>query len=114
MLFDFTVENTAVVLVDHQVGTIEWAGGLTPEQREQVKLWARLTARFAKGAGMPIVLTSSLETEAQGSLLPEFQEILPDDTPRASGAPASSMPGRTRTSPMRCAPPARRTCSCPV
>ena len=75
----FTIENTAVILVDHQVGTINWAGGLTPDQREEVKLWARLTARFAKAAGMPIVLTSSLETEAQGLLLPEFQTILPDE-----------------------------------
>ena len=79
MLYDYTIENTALVLVDHQVGTLDWAGGLTPAQREEVKMWARLTARFAKGAGMPIVLTSSLETEAQGPLLPEFQEILPDE-----------------------------------
>jgi nicotinamidase-related amidase len=42
-------------------------------------LWARLTARFAKAAGMPIVLTSSLETEAQGLLLPEFQTLLPEE-----------------------------------
>ena len=28
---------------------------------------------------MPIVLTSSLETEAQGLLLPEFQTILPEE-----------------------------------
>lgn len=32
---------------------------------------------FAKSAGIPVVLTSSLETEAQGPLLPEFQTILP-------------------------------------
>ncbi len=79
MLNGFNIENTAVVLVDHQVGTIEWAGGLTPAQREEVKMWARLTARFAKAAGMPIVLTSSLETEAQGLLLPDFQTILPEE-----------------------------------
>ncbi len=75
----FTIENTAVVLVDHQVGTINWAGELTPEEREQLKLWARVMARFAKAAKMPIVLTSSLETEAQGALLPDFKEIIPDE-----------------------------------
>lgn len=74
---NFKIEDTAVVLVDHQVGTINWAGELTPAEREQLKLWVRVFARFAKAAGMPVVLTSSLETEAQGPLLPEFQTILP-------------------------------------
>lgn len=72
-----TVDNTALVLVDHQVGTINWAGELTAQEREQVKLWARVMARFAQLAGMPIVLTSSMESEAQGPLLPEFAEIMP-------------------------------------
>lgn len=40
-------------------------------------MWARVMARFAKSAGIPVVLTSSLEAEAQGPLLPEFKEILP-------------------------------------
>jgi nicotinamidase-related amidase len=74
---NFTMNDTAVVLVDHQVGTINWAGELTPEEREQLKMWVRVFARFAKAAGMPVVLTSSLETEAQGPLLPDFQTILP-------------------------------------
>jgi len=72
-----TIENTALVPVDHQVGTINWAGELQAEEREQLKMWVRVIARFAKSAGIPIVLTSSLETEAQGPLLPEFQTILP-------------------------------------
>ena len=78
----FTTENSALVLVDHQVGTINWAGELTPDEREQLKMWVRLMARFAKGAGIPIVLTSSLETEAQGLLLPEFQQIMPEEYAR--------------------------------
>jgi nicotinamidase-related amidase len=61
----FKVENTVLVLVDHQVGTIGWAGEL------------RVMARFAKSAGIPVILTSSLESESQGPLLPEFEEILP-------------------------------------
>lgn len=73
----FTIPDTAVVLVDHQVGTINWAGELSPVEREQLKMWVRIFARFAKAAGMPIVLTSSMETQAQGLLLPEFQTILP-------------------------------------
>jgi nicotinamidase-related amidase len=74
----FKVENTALVLLDHQVGTIGWAGELaSQDEKDQLKMWVRVMARFAKSAGMPVVLTSSLETEAQGPLLPEFKEILP-------------------------------------
>lgn len=74
------IENTAVVLVDHQVGTIGWAGELASEtERDQLKMWVRVLARFAKSAGMPVVLTSSLENEAQGPLLPEFKAILPKE-----------------------------------
>ncbi len=76
----FTPQNTALVLVDHQVGTIGWAGELANEdERNQLKMWTRVMARFAKNAGMAVVLTSSLETEAQGPLLPEFKEILPTE-----------------------------------
>jgi nicotinamidase-related amidase len=74
----FKVDNTALVLVDHQVGTIGWAGELAnQDEQEQLKMWTRVMARFAKSAGMPVVLTSSLESEVQGPLLPEFMDILP-------------------------------------
>lgn len=74
----FTIDNTALVLIDHQIGTIGWAGELQADERDQLKMWTRVITRFAKSAGMPIVLTSSLETEAQGPLLPDFEEIVPD------------------------------------
>ena len=78
-----TVQNTAVVLVDHQVGTIGWAGELAnATERDELKMWTRVIARFAKGAGMPVVLTSSLETESQGPLLPEFKTLLPQEYER--------------------------------
>jgi nicotinamidase-related amidase len=74
----FKVENTVLVLIDHQVGTIGWAGELAnKEEQDQLKMWVRTMARFAKSAGIPVILTSSLESEAQGPLLPEFKEILP-------------------------------------
>jgi hypothetical protein len=75
-----TPENTALLLVDHQVGTIGWAGELAnDDERNQLKMWVRTMARFAKAAGMPIVLTSSLESESQGPLLPEFETIMPEE-----------------------------------
>lgn len=74
----FTVENAVLVLVDHQVGTIGWAGELAnKDEQDQLKMWVRTMARFAKSAGIPVILTSSLESESQGPLLPEFKEILP-------------------------------------
>lgn len=76
---NFKISDTALVLIDHQVGTINWVGSVNPEQREQIKLWARILARFAKAAGMPIVLTSSMEDQPQGPLLPEFAEIMPEE-----------------------------------
>ncbi len=79
MSFKFSISDTAIVLVDHQVGTINWAGELMPEEREQLKMFVRVFARFAKAADMPIVLTSSLETQAQGMLLPELKQICPDE-----------------------------------
>ena len=76
----FKIDNTALVLVDHQVGTIGWAGELaSDEERNQLKMWVRAIIRFAKGAGVPIVLTSSLETEAQGPLLPEFEKLAAEE-----------------------------------
>ena len=76
---DFNIHNTALVLVDHQVGTINWAGELAPGEQDQLKMWTRVMARFAKGAGIPVVLTSSMEDQPQGPLLPEFKDILPQE-----------------------------------
>lgn len=76
----FKIDNAALILVDHQVGTIGWAGELANDaERDQLKMWVRVMARFAKSAGMPVVLTSSLEGEAQGPLLPEFKTLLPKE-----------------------------------
>ena len=71
----FNLDDTAVILIDHQVGTNTWASTtpLSLLQRNVIIL-----AKFAKGTGMPVVLTSSQETNlnVQGPLMPELQEIL--------------------------------------
>jgi nicotinamidase-related amidase len=73
----FNIEDTAMILIDHQVGTMTWASTtpLALLQRNVIIL-----AKFAKGTGMPTVLTSSQETNinVQGPLMPELQEILPE------------------------------------
>jgi len=73
----FDLEDTAMILIDHQVGTNTWAQSTPLEllQRNVIIL-----ATFAKGTGMPIVLTSSQETNVnvQGPLMPELQSIAPE------------------------------------
>ena len=73
----FDLEDTAMILIDHQVGTNTWAKSTPLEllQRNVIIL-----ATFAKGTGMPIVLTSSQETNVnvQGPLMPELQSIAPE------------------------------------
>jgi nicotinamidase-related amidase len=73
----FATDDSAVVLIDHQVGTNTWAS-ITPLallQRNVIIL-----ARFAAGTGMPVVLISSQETNVhvQGPLMPELAEALPE------------------------------------
>jgi hypothetical protein len=72
----FHIEDTAMILIDHQVGTNKWARTTPLDLQRNVII----LATFAKGTGMPVVLTSSQETNvnAQGPLMPELQEIVPD------------------------------------
>ncbi|NJP32871.1 isochorismatase family protein [Micromonospora thermarum] len=70
----FTPDDAAMLLIDHQTGTMRWAAS-TPF--EQLKSRALALARAAKALDMPLVLTSSLEEQAQGPLLPEFADIAP-------------------------------------
>jgi hypothetical protein len=55
----FNIEDTAIILIDHQVGTNTWASTTPLEllQRNVIIL-----AKFAVGTGMPLILTSSQET----------------------------------------------------
>jgi len=71
----FTVENAAMLLIDHQVGTIQLARNIA---REQIVQNTRALARTALETGMPLVLTSSEETQFQGLLLDDLQHLAPD------------------------------------
>ena len=71
----FTPNNAAMVLIDHQLGTMGWTHS---HDINLVKKNALRLARIAKAVGMPVVLTSSMEDRVNGPLLPEFQEILPE------------------------------------
>lgn len=72
----FSLNDTAMILIDHQVGTNTWAA-TTPQELLQRNVI--ILAKFAAGTDMPLVLTSSQETnvDMQGSLMPELAEIAP-------------------------------------
>ena len=75
MTSQFTPENSALVLVDYQVGTLQLIRNNSSDQslRNAVML-----AKAAKAYGMPIVLTTSQEDHIQGPLAPALQHISPD------------------------------------
>ena len=71
----FTVDNAAMVLIDHQVGTIKLAKNIP---HAEIIMNVRALARIAVETGMPLVLTSSLETEFQGAMIDDLEEIAPE------------------------------------
>ncbi|MFJ8111655.1 isochorismatase family protein [Streptomyces sp. NPDC096132] len=70
----FTPENAAMLLIDHQTGTMSWTHS---HDVEEVKKSALSLAKIATATDMPLVLTSSMEENIQGPLLPELEEIAP-------------------------------------
>lgn len=71
----FTPDNSAIVLIDHQVGTLQFVYTMSPDEslRNAVML-----AKAAKAYGMPVVLTTSQEDHIQGPTAPALQQVLPD------------------------------------
>jgi nicotinamidase-related amidase len=72
----YTPENSALVLIDHQVGTLQFVHTMPAEEtlRNAVML-----ARAAKAYNMPIVLTSSQEDHLQRPIVPALQQLLPQE-----------------------------------
>lgn len=72
----FRSNEVAILLIDHQVGTMGWVHSIPFEDMKQNTLLLAKTAKFLK---IPAVLTSSMEDRAQGPLLSELEEILPTE-----------------------------------
>ncbi|AEI82733.1 amidase (plasmid) [Cupriavidus necator N-1] len=70
----FTAENSALLLIDHQVGTMQLIKNI--DQQLAAKQSIAL-AKMAKILNLPVVITSSQEDRAQGPILPEIAQILP-------------------------------------
>jgi nicotinamidase-related amidase len=71
----FTIDNAAMLLIDHQVGTIKLARNI---ERAEIVRNTRALARTAVETGMSLVLTSSEEEQFQGLLLDDLQQLAPD------------------------------------
>src|ERR1700679_3206730 len=71
----FTPENSVLVLVDYQIGTLQ----LIRTSSSDLCLRNAVTlATAAKTLKIPIVLTSSQEDRIQGPISPALQKVLPD------------------------------------
>jgi len=71
----FTPENSAMILIDHQKGTMGWTHS---HDINLVKENALKLGRIAKGLNMPVVLTVSMEDNVQGPLISELAALLPE------------------------------------
>ena len=71
----FTPETAALVLIDHQVGTMQLIKTLDVDQ---VRRFAVALAKAARILDMPVVLTSSQEDRIQGPLIAELADLLPE------------------------------------
>jgi nicotinamidase-related amidase len=71
----FHPSDSALLLIDHQVGTMQLIKNLSVDvvRRNTLAL-----AKAAKILGLPAVFTSSQEDRVQGPLMPELAEILPE------------------------------------
>jgi nicotinamidase-related amidase len=70
----FNLHDTAVVLVDHQTGTVDWVKSLP---KTTVIASCRVLAKMAVEYGMPLVLTTTME-EYVGPTIPELQQVAPE------------------------------------
>ncbi|MEJ8862343.1 isochorismatase family protein [Pseudomonas jessenii] len=70
----FSADNAALLLIDHQVGTMGWVKSIPFQELKRNALMLAKTASILK---LPVVLTSSMEEYAQGPLLSELEQILP-------------------------------------
>jgi nicotinamidase-related amidase len=71
----FKPETSALVLIDHQVGTLQLVKNLPSDVslRNTVNL-----GKAAKALGMPVVMTCSQEDRIQGPIAPSLQRVLPE------------------------------------
>ena len=78
MTNQFRPENSALVLIDHQIGTLQLVKTLNPADVERLVV---ALAKTAKALNMPVILTTSVETGFQQPMIKSLAEALPEDYP---------------------------------
>lgn len=68
-------DNAALLLIDHQVGTMNWVRSIALEDMKRNVLMLAKTAQIVK---LPVVLSGSMEDDAPGPLLSELSSLLPE------------------------------------
>lgn len=72
----FSGKNAAMLLIDHQVGTMGW---VRSAELSAIEMNTVVLAKAAKAIGMPLILTSSQEDQAQGLLFNELQKVASEE-----------------------------------
>lgn len=72
----FRKDDSIMLLIDHQTGTLGWCAN---RPKEMIVSRTKALARLAIALNIPVVLTSSQEDMAQGMLIPELKELLPKE-----------------------------------
>jgi nicotinamidase-related amidase len=70
----FSLATSIVMLVDHQVGTVDW---VKSQPKEQVLGATRALARMATAYDMPLVLTTTMEDRV-GATIDDLQQLAPE------------------------------------
>jgi len=73
----FTPESSALVLIDHQIGTLQLVKNIPSDVSLRNAI---ILAKAAKTLGMPIVMTSSMEDHLQGPIASALQRVAPEAT----------------------------------
>lgn len=74
----FSRDSAALLLIDHQVGAMDWVKSISFGEMKRNALMLAQSARIPK---LPVVLTSSME---KWPLLSELESILPAEFGRRS------------------------------
>jgi len=67
----FNANNSTLLLIDHQVGTMGW---VRSTKLSDIEMNTVVLAKAAKAINMPLIMTSSMEDKAQGLLFDELQK----------------------------------------
>ena len=72
----FNANNSTLLLIDHQVGTMGW---VRSAKLSDIEMNTVVLAKVAKAINMPLIMTSSMEDQAQGLLFDELQKVAPEE-----------------------------------